>query len=95
MLQVLLLTAAEFIVMDGNFDDWTNISNTICVDADDAPAGGPDLGVTKWSANADRLHLWLELCQADGPMLNLQAMDSSPPETQIYNGNACGIGVRP
>lgn len=75
MLPVLLLTAAESIVMDGNFDDWTNISNTICVDADDAPAGGPDLGVTKWSANADRLHLWLELCQADGPMLNLQAMD--------------------
>ena len=51
------------------------VTNTICVDAFDAAAGGPDLGTTKWTANGDTLHLWLELCAKDGPMLNLQAMD--------------------
>ena len=75
MLPLLLFAATESIVMDGHFDDWLNITNTICMDQNDAPSGGPDLGVTKWTANGSTLHLWLELCPAEGPMLNLQAMD--------------------
>ena len=75
MLPLLVLAAADAIVMDGDFNDWNGVTNTICVDAFDAAAGGPDLGTTKWTANGDTLHLWLELCAKDGPMLNLQAMD--------------------
>ena len=69
MLPLLVLAAADAIVMDGDFNDWDNVTNTMCVDAFDAAAGGPDLGTTKWTANGDTLHLWLELCAKDGPML--------------------------
>ena len=59
MLPLLVLAAADAIVMDGDFNDWNGVTNTICVDAFDAAAGGPDLGTTKWTANGDTLHLWL------------------------------------
>ena len=59
MLPLLVLAAADAIVMDGDFNDWDNVTNTMCVDAFDAAAGGPDLGTTKWTANGDTLHLWL------------------------------------
>jgi endonuclease/exonuclease/phosphatase family metal-dependent hydrolase len=75
MLPLLLIAATDSIVMDGQFDDWANVTNTICMDTIDAPSGGPDLGVTKWTADGSTLHLWLELSPAKGPLLNLQAMD--------------------
>ena len=53
MLPLLVLAAADAIVMDGDFNDWNGVTNTICVDAFDAAAGGPDLGTTKWTANGD------------------------------------------
>ena len=40
MLPILVLAAADAIVMDGDFNDWNGVTNTICVDAFDAAAGG-------------------------------------------------------
>ena len=78
MLPLLVLAAADAIVMDGDFNDWNGVTNTICVDAFDAAAGGPDLGTTKWTANGDTLHLWLELCAEGWPHVE-SAGNGLPP----------------
>ena len=88
MLPLLVLAAADAIVMDGDFNDWDSVTNTMCVDAFDAAAGGPDLGTTKWTANGDTLHLWLELCAKDGPMLHLGG-----PQDGLRNAIWCNMGT--